>query len=153
MFHERKGFTLLEIVVVCAIFVGATIASAVFFSRFFSNARLEQAGEAAVSLLRDARDQTLARQGGYSYGVHAATSTLTLFRAPIFAAGAFTNVVYVLPATVTASSALPGGAADVVFDPLTGRANPAGDIILQKAGSPPLQKTIHIYEAGFVEIQ
>ena len=148
----KKGFTLIETVIV--LFVMCLAVGAVLFgtSGLLARNKIDEAQEQIVSLLKDARDKTLARDGGAAYGVHLQTTQAIFFRGPTYSAGAASNTAYVLPSDIQISSyALTGGGADVIFTALTGETRNDGTIRLQKVGSSTINRTIRIYASGTIK--
>src|SRR3989338_5410857 len=76
------GLTLVEIAI--AVTILSLIAGTLFFGfhNLLSRQTLGQINEDVVSFLREAREKTIGREGGFSYGIHVTVSELIRFRAP-----------------------------------------------------------------------
>lgn len=152
----KKGFTLIEILVVLGILA---IITTLIFSTFVDFRRkkaLEADTKMVVEVLSEARNQTLTSQNSSQYGVHFSLSPIpqiALFTGPTYVANAVTNKIYPLTATDNILTiTLVGGGSDIIFNRLTGETNQSGTIVLS---SPNLSetKTITIYKTGSIESQ
>jgi prepilin-type N-terminal cleavage/methylation domain-containing protein len=149
----KKGFTIIEILIVvsiiailASIFVGA-------FVTFRRSATLDRDTETVVENLRKARTQTLTSQDGAAYGIHFASTTVTLFTAPTYTLGLSTNQVYDLNTTDTVLAlSLTGGGTDVIFARLTGETSQNGTITLSST-SASTTRIITVYKTGLIEFR
>lgn len=149
-----SGFTLIEIVVAVSILVVILVMIILGFSNFLATQKLGQLNEDIVSLMKKAREKTIASEGGFSYGVHVAADRVVVFRAPTYVEGDPNNEVYTLPADFFVSSTtLQGGGSNITFQRLVGATASYGTITIQKRNNASLQKTIRIYETGIIEPQ
>lgn len=88
--------------------------------------------ETVLSALNTARSQTLAARGGVHYGVHFASTTVTIFPGSTWSSSNASNTVMSLvPGVVVAALQLQGGGADIVFQRLTGKTAQYGTTTLQ----------------------
>lgn len=148
----NRGFTLLEILIGIFILIIAVTVITGGFSRFFASSKFDRMREDTVSLFRKAREKTIARDGGFFYGVHVEESRLVLFRAPTFVDGDPSNEVYTPPSDFHFSSwSFEGGTSDVTFQRITGEANATGTIIIQKRNDASFQKTLRVVKTGLIE--
>ena len=128
----RRGFTLIEILVAMALLVLLAVFFMAGLSGFLGASGLEQATDEAVGLLREARSQTLAAEGGEGYGVRFASSSLTRFRGGVYVPGDPGNTVVSLPRTVAIIAIELGTtSSSVTFERLTGAAAATGTIRFQ----------------------
>lgn len=152
----KKGFTLIEILVVLGIL--AIITTLIFntFVDFRRKKALEADTKMVVEVLIEARNQTLTSQNSSQYGVHFSLSPvpqIVLFAGATYVANAVTNKVYPLASTDNILTVtLVGGGSNIVFNRLTGETNQSGTIILS---SPSLSvtKSVTIYKTGSIESQ
>lgn len=150
----KGGYSLAELMIVLGILV--LLGAAVFlnFASFFGTSGLHQATEGALSLLEQAREKTISREGGFAYGAHFDSDKATLFRAPSYIEGNVFNVVYNLnPSFHITATALNGGGSDVIFQIITGETLSYGTITIEKIGDPSVRKIIKVNATGIIEIQ
>lgn len=158
-FRERSaGFSLVEMLIVLALFVGILGLSVPFLRTFQTFQLLNDASEQITQDLR--RAQTLAvagvgtdGAGNRNHGVHFDISAdqWTLFTGPTYVIGDPDNEAHTLsPAVDLASVALAGGGSSVIFTERAGRTTTTGTIVLQSSGR---QATITVNAAGRVDRQ
>lgn len=150
---RRNGFTLLEILIIVAIMavlVGVTVAT---FVSFRNAQTLDRDTDAIVSALREARSQTLVSQNASVYGVHLASSTVTLFTGSSYSAGTASNVVTNLTSTnIISTLTLTGNGTDIVFKRLTGETDQDGTLVL-KSSATNNARTVTVYKTGLIEFK
>jgi hypothetical protein len=126
---------------------------AVFAATTFSNYRDNQALSGAVqevlSLLHEARQDTLASLDASAYGVHFETSAVTYFKGSAYAMGSPDNSAVALDSAVEISDiSLAGGGSDVVFERLTGAVSAYGSVTLRSVGNTAKIRTITVLPTG-----
>jgi len=144
---------MVELLVVLAIVM---IVSSVVFTAFRNLAQSKSLdGETAriAAELGRARSLTLASKYADQYGIHFATTSITLFQGSAYSASSASNTVTTLsPQVQIASSSFNGGGSNVIFQRLTGGTTQSGTIkISLKNGTS--SKMITIYKTGTYEIQ
>lgn len=145
---------MVEIAIAMTIGVMLLSIAAITYSRFLAAVRIDQISEDIISVVREAREKTLARENDFAYGVHLAADEYTLFRAPAYAAGDPTNDTHTLPASFTLTDiSLAGGGANVVFQPFSGNTNMSGTFVVKHAGGLVPSTTIRIYASGIASIE
>jgi prepilin-type N-terminal cleavage/methylation domain-containing protein len=153
MTQKSRGFTLVEIVMVLAILVFLAAGAASAFSSFTRERALTGAAESVLSLLRSAHGQTLAAKNDASYGVHFASSTVTLFRGATYVQGGAGNVAVSLDSRVIVSVvSLSDGGSDVHFTRLTGEAEEYGTITVALVSTSTRTARITVSPSGLSEI-
>src|SRR3989338_580744 len=95
-----RGFSLIEILIVIAIFTVVASVGVSPLLRFKKANDLSAALETGVSLLLEARTKTLSSEGGSRYGVHFESARITLFSGDAFAEGAAGNKAAPIPSSV-----------------------------------------------------
>lgn len=147
----KKGFTILEILIVVAILA---IISAIIigsFSMIQNNQALEKDVSAIIAYLDDAKSKTLASKDSNQYGVHFTASSISLFKGAAYNVSDPENLTYVLSDTVTLNPiTLAGGGSDVIFTRLTGGTPHSGTITVSSTRTQKT-KTITIYATGGVQ--
>lgn len=134
--YPRWGFTLIETLVTIAVLGGIGLIIVSGLTSFREQAALDRAADEAVELLREARSRTLASEGARSYGVHFASSTMTLFPGGTFNAADPENVIVALPVLVEVSALeLATTTASVVFRRLSGEAGGSGTVTFRNTRS------------------
>ncbi len=80
----KLGLTFIEVIIVLAI--SSIVLTGVFvgFSGFTSSHRLSVISEEIISLIRNAREDTISSKGGFAYGIHFEENNLTLFKEPSY---------------------------------------------------------------------
>jgi type II secretory pathway pseudopilin PulG len=146
---NTKGFTMVELLISFAIMVLLFAITVGAYKNYTKHQALKRDAETVASILRNARSLTLTGKGGVAYGVHLASSTVTLFTAPTYATSTATNQVTELNSGITLDTDV-GGNPDVVFSRLTGEANLSAtlNIYMRSAVS---STTIRVYRTGVVE--
>jgi len=148
-----KGFTLLEVLVVLAIIGLLVVILTTSFNSFNKNQSLQKDTENIVAVLKQARNQTLASKNSNSYGVHFASSTITLFVGNVYDQNSLTNeITYLNQNNLISGLSLYGASTSVVFQKLTGETGQYGTINITSGGTSDT-KVVTIYKTGLVESQ
>ena len=149
----KKGFTLVELLVILAIMI-ILVAIAIPNLRFFQReSDLNNSAEEIINTLRLAQNKTIASEGASSWGVFFATSTsphqYVLFQGSDYLSRATSSdEVRKLPKTIVISEINLGGENEVVFIRITGTAQQSGSITLSLAGDPTKTRTIYVESSG-----
>ncbi len=144
----------MEIVVVIAIMVLLAVLTIESFSKIGAVRSLDTNTQQIALELEKARSLTLASQNDAQYGVHLASTSVTLFEGATYNAGsASTTVTYLNPSVTISSLSLTGGNTDIVFSRLTGKTAVSGTITVSISGKLSSSKTLVVYPTGVVEIQ
>jgi type IV fimbrial biogenesis protein FimU len=145
---STEGFTLLETVVVVGILLIIITLALDGMRSFRESSSLDQATDESLGLLREAREKTLAAEGGSAWGVHFTVGSVTLFRGGIYDTNDPSNNTVFVPSAVAASSInLTTTTASVVFDRLTGASPVTGTITFTGLRSGKT-KRIQIFSSG-----
>lgn len=152
-FNHKSGFTLIELIMVIAIMAllfGIFLGT---FVKFRKNQALAMDTDTVISLLRQARNQTLSSKNSASYGVHFTAPKVTIYTGPTYSSGATDNQDFTLSSTDTILTiTLSGGGSDVLFNRLTGETSQNGTVVISSPGISET-KTVTIYKTGLVESQ
>ena len=151
---SRLGFSIVEVLIVIAIFaIAATIVLSTFVNAGSAQA-LEKDVARITSLIERARSLTLSSYEGSRYGVHIESDDVTLFKGATYSAGVPDNVIETLNTKVEITGyVIAGGGADIVFDRLTGETAQTGTITVSLKSAPLLFFTVSVGATGLVEIQ
>lgn len=146
----RRGFTVLEILIVITVFVVMAGIVTVSLSRYTRAQAVTGAATALVSELEDARSRTLASRGGVQYGVHLEDGSITLFRGETYDPNSAQNEVTSLDPRVTLTPSLASGGADIVFERLSGETDDHGTIVVALASDAAFARTIILQQTGLI---
>jgi prepilin-type N-terminal cleavage/methylation domain-containing protein len=145
-----RGYTLIELLLVCAILLILALIFAGGFTSFRQAQALQLDSRNAASFIEKARAQTLAGQGGVPYGVHVGTSTLTLFAGSSYDPNGAGNETLAFDSGVAVvQTSLAGNGSDIVFEQLSGDTQEYGSITLSVGSS---QRTVTVSSAGIVNV-
>ena len=145
----QKGITLWEILLAIAIVGILAVLVLPGFSKIRKIQILKSTTEDIVSVIGQARSQTLASLNSSAYGVHFETNRVILFTGTSFSSGATSNQItnLISPATISSIS-LSNSGADLYFNRLSGLPSATGTIMLTLPSVT--SKTITISASGSV---
>lgn len=147
----RRGVTLIELLVAIAVLVTIAAIGVAVFSRLTGQTALDASVQQVLSVFEEARSRTLASENDQQFGVHVTISSVVLFIGNTYSAEASTNEVTTLVGRVSISDiSMTGGATDVVFERLTGKANVTGTITLTLASDTSQTQVLTINSTGLV---
>ena len=145
----QKGITLWEILLAIAIVGILAVLVLPGFSKIRKIQILKSTTEDIVSVIGQARSQTLASLNSSAYGVHFETNRVILFTGTSFSSDATSNQItnLISPATISSIS-LSNSGADLYFNRLSGLPSATGTIMLTLPSVT--SKTITISASGSV---
>jgi prepilin-type N-terminal cleavage/methylation domain-containing protein len=150
MYKNKKGLSVIEIIVAVAILSSLLTISLYSFFALNRRSAIDVSETKIKSVLSEARSKTLAGDAGTKYGVHFASSSITLFPSNTYSPDSPLNVVTQLDSKVTISNiSITGGGLDIIFNRLTGETSQPGTITI--TGQDDIQKIITVYGTGIVE--
>lgn len=149
----KKGFTILELVLVMGIVVALGVAAAVMLTGKKSSNDLSTTVTQITALLREAQTRSITQAQGASWGIHFSNATNT---APFYAlfssyySPTTTTDYYRLPTDVAYNSLTlaPGGTLDVMFAQVSGIASVSTTIGFYNTAQPSLTSGISIAPSG-----
>jgi len=148
----KKGFSLIEIIIIIAITVIVATIVFVSFSRLNKSQALDKDTLLVISTLNEARSQTLASKDSAAYGVHFNEFEIVIYEGPTYSAGDSTNRTFALSDhTRVSATTISGGGSDVLFQRLNGKTNHTGTVTLALRTDSTSTKTITIYGTGTIE--
>lgn len=151
---HNKGISMIEILIVIAIMVVIIAIVVLSLSRFRAEQSLQGTTADIVSLLNEARTNTISSKNSTTYGVYFETNRAVLFAGSSFSEPNSNNKQLDLDSTVNIPSSggisLNGGSSSVVFTRISGDTANYGTIILRLTSDATRQKTITINKTGVV---
>lgn len=143
-----RGLTLVELLIVMAII--AIVASAIMsgFMSYGVAQELQVVKAESTTLVREARQRTIASETDTQFGVHVATSTITVFEGANFTTGVVRSE-FTSQGTLFAST-FSDGSNEIVFSRLTGLPSATGTIMLTQTRSNDTI-TLEILDNGMIQ--
>jgi len=148
----KKGFTLIEIIIVVSIMVIVALISREFYGSFAMESSVENSAGTIVFDLRNARDKAMTGQGGNNWGIHFINSTndyYQVFSSPTdysHASKTIETTTY-LSGNIKFSTPAESATADIIFTKLSGNATDTSITIF----SGQKQKTISVKTQGLID--
>ncbi len=145
---NARGFTLVEILLTILIMI--LIAGVLFsaFRSFTSRRILDGASAEVVSALSQARQDTLDSLADSSYGVHFGSGSVVIFKGASYTPGDSNNRTITLTSLVTLTPSLTGGAIDITFARLTGKASVSGTVVVSLKADTSQTRTVTVTLGG-----
>jgi Tfp pilus assembly protein FimT len=153
----KKGISAIDVIVSMAILVLIVLIVTPPLSSFKNQQVLKNTAEEVVSVLNQARSQTVSSKNSLAYGVWFGEDRMVLYSGAIYNPSAADNQVFLFNDIV--SIALPGGVSlagggtSVNFRKLTGDVNEHGSIVLQLTDNPSQTRTVSIRKTGVISSQ
>ena len=149
---NKKGFTLIEILVVIGVISILIVMAAAGLRLFEGKTQLKSQAQNILTILELARTKTLASEGASQYGVRFEQDKYILFKGSAYQEGEENNKTYQLPGQLKINSIDLTGEGDiVVFQRLSGQASSSGTIELGTI-TQPATTTITIHPSGQIEL-
>jgi len=151
--EAKKGFSLIEILIVVGILAFLIGAVLVIMNSFQRGKVLDSAAEEIINSLRLAQSRTLASEGASSYGIYFENNKFTLFKGNFFNAALPDNEIHQLPPTLIISQInLTDATSSVAFARLTGYAQSYGTIKVEMTTDASQNRIIYIDSSGTVSL-
>ena len=148
-----RAFSLIEILLVIAIMAILASMAVTGFGVFATGAGANASARVVLGTLEEAHARTLSAEGNTSYGVHFATTTVTMFAGETYDPTESTNEVRTLRRASITDITLSGGGSSVHFARLVGTASATGTVTVVQNADTTLSRTIVIHSTGLVEVQ
>ena len=147
----KRGFTMVEIIVVVAVIAILSVIIVSSFSEQTKVRALQGEQISTLAILDQARSLAMSSKENTDFGVHFSTTAKTLFEGSTYNASDPDNIVEEAAfSTQIVNISLNGGGDSVVFDRLTGRTNEYGTIDIQSTLDGNESSTITIYQTGLI---
>lgn len=148
----KKGFTLIEVLIVIALSI---IILSIVISTFYSIAKtqaLEKDYISVASLVDQAKSLSINSKSNSQYGIYFSSSTVAIFKGSSYSTSTVSQT-HTLNGKVNISGInLVGSSTDqLVFDRLTGYASASGTIAISLKESTSTARLIRIYNTGTIE--
>ncbi len=143
---------LLEVVMVISLALLVAIMAYLPFAGYRKSQALSGATENTLSLLSKARTDTVSSVNNNQYGIHLASSSLTLFAGSSYP-GTTVQTVTLPSVVVVSDTSLFGNDVNIIFDRVTGTTAAYGTITLQQVGDATKQRIIKVEATGLSYVQ
>ena len=153
---KNKGISLIEILIVVGLIAIISAIAGLNLSQFHNQQVLRNTTEDVISLLNEARNDTISSKNSNTYGIHFQTdrAILFIFTGTTFNINDSSNVSVIFDTAViiptTGGINLIGGGSDIVFDRLTGETAKYGTIIIRLTNNATSQKIVTISKIGVI---
>lgn len=152
--QRNTGKTILEIVIAISILIIILAMIVPALSTFRNDQTIKNTTEDIISLLNEARTDTLSSKNSTYYSVHFESTRAVYYAGGTFTDGLSTNKVITFDTLVSLPISgginLNGSGSDVHFTRLSGDTNEYGTIVVQLKSDATKQKTITIAKTGVV---
>ncbi len=150
---QKTGFTAIEVIISFAVVLTIFSIALEPLKNFRDNQVLSSDAENILTLLKEARSQTVFSKNSSQYGVHFESGRAVLFPGTVFVEPNAGNKELLLDRNLSISNwALNGGGQDVVFERITGKTNQYGNVTASLKNNPSKVKIISIDETGVAGI-
>ncbi|KKR46443.1 MAG: hypothetical protein UT90_C0019G0005 [Parcubacteria group bacterium GW2011_GWA1_40_21] len=147
--QPSRGFTAVEFLIALSILAILTAIIFTSMSAFRGGKALQIVSEDILSLLDEARGNTLSAKDSYAYGTHFEFSRIVLFRGATYSSSDTNNKTVLIDGAVEISNiSLAGGGQNALFQRLTGKTSQSGTITIRLKSDNSKTKTITIEASG-----
>lgn len=149
---HKRGFTIVELLVVISLFMLISSIVMAPLAAFRNGQILTLEAENIMSLLTQARSDTLASKFDSQYGVHFEATRIMLFKGTTFTEPHVDNIEVTFDTRVTLSGiVLSGGGSDIVFTRLIGKTTQDGTLTLSLPDNASTTRAITVYSTGSMD--
>lgn len=147
----KRGFTLIEVLIVIAVIVILVSMSTGAFVQFYAGNILESETQKVQTILVDARAQTLLSKEDTNYGVHFESNKVILFKGNTYSAVDPDNEELILSSRVSLTTNIVGGGSDIIYRRLTGNVVANGTTTISLVSDSNRFIDLVIEKTGIVE--
>jgi len=148
------GFTLIEVLVVIAIMFALIGFSATSLAAFQRHSILTGEVENVVTILEEARKNTLSSLDDTQYGVHFENDKVVLYKGATYTPAAPENVTSTVNTRNEITNiSLNGGVDDILFDRITGETVQSGSVRIQLRRHTDQFRIVHVHQSGLIEVE
>lgn len=151
--YKNKGISVIEILIVVSIIAVISAIIIPGFSEFRNQQELKNTTEDVLSLLNEARNNTISSKNSTTYGVHFESDKAVLFQGIyVFNSPSNKQINFDSPIAIPLSGGinLSGGGSDVLFSRITGDTEQDGNIVIRATNDVTKQKVITINKVGVI---
>ena len=143
----RSGFTVIELIVVVAIFVITVSVAFPFLGKFQRSETLETLGQDVVQVLRRAQHRAITGERDRAWGVSFQAGSYILFAGTSYATR---DMAFDEQHTVVGAFTF-SGASEITFEKFSGRASTAGTVTIAHSGGET--RSVNVNSAGAIFLQ
>ena len=150
---RNRGVSLIEILIVVSIIVAIAAITVPGLAKFHNQQVLRNTTEDVISILNEARNDTISSKNSLTYGVHFETNKITLFTGTSYSVNSSNKIINIDSSAIIPSSGginLNGGGSDIVFQRITGDTTDYGTIVIRQSGDVSQQKVVSINKIGII---
>ena len=150
---NNKGISLIEILIVVGIISIISTIVIPSLSRFHDQQALRNTTEDVISLLNEARNNTISSKNSTTYGIHFQSDKVILFTGSSFTISSSNKQINLDSVIIIPSVGginLNGRGSDIIFDRITGDTAEYGSIIIRLKRDVLKQNIINISKIGII---
>lgn len=149
----KRGLTIVELIIVLAIFITILAISLSVFPKTSQSKQLETQVDAAASVVTEARTKSTASVDNSEFGIRFASSSITQFKGTAYSSGGVVTSYNLSSGVSIQSIAISGGGNDLYFSRITGEPSGSATIVFRHAGNASSTKTMTVLLTGLIEVQ
>jgi prepilin-type N-terminal cleavage/methylation domain-containing protein len=147
---KGRGFTIIELLIAIAITTIILLVVIVPFKKMNEKQVLYKENDNVVTLIKQARSMTVSSKYSLQYGIHLATTSVTLFQGAVYSDSDPGNMVLTLNPLVNISGTNISGGNQIVFNRLNGSTQNIGTITISMIASSTQTAVITVNQTGVI---
>jgi prepilin-type N-terminal cleavage/methylation domain-containing protein len=148
----KKGFSIIEVLVVVALMAILTAIGATVFKKTSSTETLDKQAAQALSIVEEARNNALASLENTEYGIRFASSSVNMYEGKTYSSSVLLKSMNFTGGVYISAVSLNGGGNDVYFNRLTGEPSATGTVTFRIRNDAAATKTMTISGTGLSEV-